>query len=157
MVTANKALLAAARASELFDAAGRSGVDLLYEAAVGGGIPLIRPLREHLAGDRIVRFMGIVNGTTNYILTRMAEDGLVLRGRPGRGAGSGYAEADPTADVEGSRRRGEGGHPGDDRVRHPRPLGRRSTGRGSAACRPRTSPTPRQLGYVVKLLAIAEA
>src|SRR5205814_8385287 len=74
VVTANKELLANVGA-ELFEAAATSGVDLLYEASVAGGIPLIRPLRESLAGERIRRVMGIVNGTTNYILTRMAEEG----------------------------------------------------------------------------------
>ena len=74
VVTGNKELLATAGA-ELFDAAGKAGVDLLFEAAVGGGIPLIRPLRESLAGERVERVMGIVNGTTNYVLTRMTEVG----------------------------------------------------------------------------------
>ena len=72
VVTANKELLANVGA-ELFEAAAASGVDLLYEASVAGGIPLIRLLRESLAGERITRVMGIVNGTTNYILTRMTE------------------------------------------------------------------------------------
>jgi homoserine dehydrogenase len=74
VVTANKELLANV-GSELFEAAAASGVDLLYEASVAGGIPLIRPLRESLAGERIKRVMGIVNGTTNFILTRMTEEG----------------------------------------------------------------------------------
>src|SRR5207247_8049146 len=74
VVTANKELLANAGA-EVFAAAEEAGVDLLFEAAVGGGIPLIRPLRESLAGERVQRVMGIVNGTTNYILTRMTEAG----------------------------------------------------------------------------------
>jgi homoserine dehydrogenase len=99
-VTANKELLATASA-ELLEAAVRNNVDLLYEASVGGGIPLIRPLRESLAGDRILRFMGIVNGTTNYILTRMSEAGLGLREALAEAQSLGYAESDPTADVEG--------------------------------------------------------
>src|SRR5438105_14141296 len=74
VVTANKELLANVGA-ELFEAAERAGVDLLFEAAVAGGIPLIRPLRESLAGDRVQRILGIVNGTTNFILTRMTEEG----------------------------------------------------------------------------------
>src|SRR5207248_782789 len=74
VITANKELLANVGA-ELFQAAAAAGVDLLFEAAVAGGIPLIRALRESLAGERITRVMGIVNGTTNYILTRMAEQG----------------------------------------------------------------------------------
>jgi homoserine dehydrogenase len=100
VVTANKELLST-RGGELFDAASQAGVDVLYEASVGGGIPLIRPIREHLAGDRIVRFIGIVNGTTNYILTRMAEDGSTMEGAVAEAQALGYAEADPTADVEG--------------------------------------------------------
>jgi len=100
VVTANKELLAS-RGGELFAAASESGVALLYEAAVGGGIPLIRPLREHLAGDRIGRFMGIVNGTTNYILTRMTDDGSSMEDAVRDAQQLGYAEADPTADVAG--------------------------------------------------------
>jgi len=100
VVTANKELLSTA-GGEIFDAAARRGVDLLYEAAVGGGIPLIRPLRESLAGDRILRFMGIVNGTTNFILTRMTESGLSREEALDEARSLGYAEADPTADVEG--------------------------------------------------------
>ena len=100
VVTANKALLAT-HGGELFDAAMAAGVDLLYEAAVGGGIPVIRSIREHLAGDRIVRFSGILNGTTNYILTRMTEEGSSLAEALAEAQRLGYAEADPTADVEG--------------------------------------------------------
>jgi homoserine dehydrogenase len=100
VVTANKELLATA-SGELLDAAVRNNVDLLYEASVGGGIPLIRPLRESLAGDRILRFMGIVNGTTNYILTRMSEEGMGLAEALAEAQSLGYAEADPTADIEG--------------------------------------------------------
>jgi homoserine dehydrogenase len=100
VVTANKELLANVGA-ELVDAAAAAGVDLLYEAAVGGGIPLIRPLRESLAGERITRVMGIVNGTTNYILTRMAEEGASYTDALAEAQGLGYAERDPTADVEG--------------------------------------------------------
>ena len=74
VVTANKELLADCGA-ELFDAAAKAGVDLLFEAAVAGAIPIMRPLRESLAGDRIERVLGIVNGTTNFILTRMSESG----------------------------------------------------------------------------------
>jgi homoserine dehydrogenase len=100
VVTGNKALLATAGA-ELAQVAADAGVDLLYEAAVAGAIPVIRPLRESLAGEQILRVMGIVNGTTNYILTRMEEDGDdyddVLR----EAQELGLAERDPTADVEG--------------------------------------------------------
>ena len=78
-----------------------AGVDLLFEASVAGGIPLIRPLRESLAGDRIRRVMGIVNGTTNYILTRMTEEGASFADALAEAQRLGYAEPDPTADVEG--------------------------------------------------------
>ena len=100
VVTANKELLAT-HGAELVDAAATNDVDLLYEASVGGGIPLIRPLLEGLAGERIVRVMGIVNGTTNYILTRMSEEGSSLAVALAEAQALGFAEADPTADVEG--------------------------------------------------------
>ena len=100
VVTANKELLANV-GSELFAAAEAAGVDLLFEAAVGGGIPFIRPLRESLAGERIDRVMGIVNGTTNYILTRMTEAGVSYGEALSEAQSLGYAERDPTADVEG--------------------------------------------------------
>lgn len=74
VVTANKALLAS-HGADLFTAADNNGVDLYYEAAVAGAIPIIRPMRESLVGDQITRVMGIVNGTTNYILTKMDEEG----------------------------------------------------------------------------------
>ena len=100
VVTANKALLAKDGAT-LFEAAERAGVDIYYEASVAGAIPLLRPIRESLAGDYITRVLGIVNGTTNFILTKMDESGAdyaeVLR----EAQALGYAEADPTADVEG--------------------------------------------------------
>src|SRR5438477_3515535 len=100
VVTANKELLANV-GGELFEAASNAGLDLLYEASVAGGIPLIRPLRESLAGERIRRVMGIVNGTTNYILTRMAEQGAPYSEALAEAQSLGYAERDPTADVEG--------------------------------------------------------
>ncbi len=100
VVTANKALLAQ-DGSTLFEAAERAGVDLYYEASVAGAIPLLRPIRESLAGDRITRVLGIVNGTTNYILTKMDEDGAEYADVLREAQALGYAEADPTADVEG--------------------------------------------------------
>ena len=100
VVTANKELLAT-HGAELFDAAVKSGVDLLFEAAVCGAIPLMRPLRESLAGDRISRVIGIVNGTTNFILTRMTEGGDSFATALAEAQALGYAERDPTADVEG--------------------------------------------------------
>jgi len=100
VVTGNKELLARCGA-ELFSAAEEAGVDLLFEAAVAGGIPIIRPLRESLVGEHITRVMGIVNGTTNYILTRMTEAGASYADALAEAQALGYAEADPTADVEG--------------------------------------------------------
>jgi len=100
VVTANKELLASL-GQELFDAADGKGVDLYYEAAVAGGIPLIHPLKESLAGERIHKVMGIVNGTTNFILTRMAEEGLEFGEALAEAERLGYTELDPTADIEG--------------------------------------------------------
>ena len=100
VVTANKELLST-RGRELFDASDTKGLDLYFEAAVGGGIPLVRPLKESLTGERITRIIGIVNGTTNYVLTRMSEDGISFAEALGEAQRLGYAEADPTADVDG--------------------------------------------------------
>ena len=100
VVTANKELLANVGA-DLFAAAEAAGRDLLFEAAVAGGIPIIRPLRESLVGERIRRVMGIVNGTTNFILTRMSEEGAAYAEALAEAQSLGYAERDPTADVEG--------------------------------------------------------
>ena len=100
VVSANKALLAEDGAT-LHQAAEKHGVDLYYEAAVAGAIPLLRPLRESLAGDRVHRVLGIVNGTTNYVLTKMDETGAGFSEAVEEAQALGYAEADPTADVEG--------------------------------------------------------
>lgn len=100
VVTANKALLAA-HGPELYALAADNGVDLLFEASVAAGIPLIRPLRESLIGERISRVMGILNGTTNFILTKMAGEGAGYAESLAEAKELGYAEADPTADVEG--------------------------------------------------------
>ncbi len=100
VVTANKALLAEC-GSELFAAAERAGVDLSYEAAVAGAIPIIRPLSESLVGDDVTTVMGIVNGTTNYILDKMTTDGSSYADALADAQALGYAEADPTADVDG--------------------------------------------------------
>ncbi|HET8561915.1 MAG TPA: homoserine dehydrogenase [Marmoricola sp.] len=100
VVTANKALLAEDGAT-LFAAAERAGRDLYYEAAVAGAIPILRPLRESLAGDRVTRVLGIVNGTTNFILDRMDTSGAGFEEALAEAQELGYAEADPTADVEG--------------------------------------------------------
>jgi homoserine dehydrogenase len=100
VVTANKALLAEDGAT-LFEAAEKAGRDLYYEAAVAGAIPILRPLRESLAGDRVTRVMGIVNGTTNYILDKMDAQGSGFDEALAEAQELGYAEADPTADVDG--------------------------------------------------------
>ena len=100
VVTANKALLAK-HGAELFAAADKGGVDLYYEAAVAGAIPILRPLRESLVGDHIQCVMGIVNGTTNFILTKMDESGAAFGDALAEAQALGFAEADPTADVEG--------------------------------------------------------
>jgi homoserine dehydrogenase len=99
VVSANKALLAEDGAT-LFTAADKYGGDLYYEASVAGAIPLLRPLRESLAGDRVRRVLGIVNGTTNYILSRMTESGAGFTEALEEAQALGYAEADPTADIE---------------------------------------------------------
>lgn len=100
VVSANKALLAQDGAA-LHAAAEAAGLDLYYEAAVAGAIPLVRPLRESLAGDKINRVMGIVNGTTNFILDKMDSTGAGYQEALDEATALGYAEADPTADVEG--------------------------------------------------------
>ncbi len=100
VVTANKDLMAE-YGRELMEAAERNGCDLQFEAAVGGGIPIIRPLKECLAGNEITEVMGIVNGTTNYILTRMTEDGMDFAEALKKAQELGFAEADPTSDIEG--------------------------------------------------------
>ena len=100
VVTANKDLVAQ-HGKELLDAAEKSGVDFLFEAAVAGGIPIIRPLKQCLAANEINEVIGIVNGTTNYILTRMFEEGMDFETALSKAKELGYAEADPTADIEG--------------------------------------------------------
>ncbi|MEV8369535.1 homoserine dehydrogenase [Microbacterium sp. NPDC064584] len=100
VVTANKAVLAT-HGPEIFDAADQVGAQVYYEAAAAGAIPIIRPLRDSLAGDRVQRIMGIVNGTTNYILDRMDTEGAEFADVLAQAQALGYAEADPTADVEG--------------------------------------------------------
>ena len=100
VVTANKDLLAA-HGKELLDAAEEKHCELLFEAAVAGGIPIIRPLKQCLAGNEIDEVIGIVNGTTNYILTKMFEENMSFEEALAKATELGYAEADPTADVEG--------------------------------------------------------
>ena len=100
IVTANKAVIARYGA-EIFDAANQAGVYVLLEAAVGGGIPIIEPLKQSLGANRIRRIIGIVNGTTNYILSRMAAEGADFDAVLTEAQELGYAEADPTADIDG--------------------------------------------------------
>lgn len=100
VVTGNKALLAT-HGNELYEAAAKAGVQLSFEASVGGAIPILRPLRDSLSGDKVTRIMGIVNGTTNYILDQMDTTGVSFNDALAEAQRLGYAEADPTADVGG--------------------------------------------------------
>jgi homoserine dehydrogenase len=154
VITANKELLATA-GFELFEAAEVAGVDLLFEAAVGGGIPIIRPLRESLVGEEITRVLGIVNGTTNFILTRMAESGASYPDALAEAQQLGYAEADPTADVEGFDAGAKvaiiasiafGASVVSADVHH----------EGISSITPHDIESAARLGYVIKLLGVAE-
>jgi len=100
VVSANKDLIAV-HGKELFDMAETNHVDFLLEAAVAGGIPIIRPLKQCLAGNHMREVMGIVNGTTNFILTKMTQEGMEFKEALALATELGYAEADPTADIEG--------------------------------------------------------
>jgi len=100
VVTANKALIASC-GNELFEAAARRGVDLYYEASVGGCMPIIKTLRESLVGNRIASIVGILNGTCNYILSRITDEGIDFAAALAAAQREGYAEADPTLDIEG--------------------------------------------------------
>ena len=100
VVTANKDLIAE-HGEEIFEKAQEKGLDVQFEAAVAGAIPIIRPIMQNMDGDNITEVMGIVNGTTNYILTKMSEEGLSYEKALADATELGYAEADPTADVEG--------------------------------------------------------
>jgi homoserine dehydrogenase len=154
VVTANKELVAT-HGRELFETAEGAGVDILFEASVGGGIPLIRPLRESLAGDRIRRVMGIVNGTTNYILTGMTELGSSFPDVLAEAQRLGFAEADPTADVEGFDAAAKAA------IIASIAFGARVVAddvyrEGITGITADDISSARDLGYVVKLLAIAE-
>jgi homoserine dehydrogenase len=155
VVTANKELLAN-HGSELFQVAEGASVDLLFEAAVAGGIPLIRPLRESLAGEQVHRVLGIVNGTTNYILTRMSEDGATYGEALAEAQSLGYAERDPTADVEGYDAGAKAA------IIATIAFGVRVVAgdvyhEGISGITPADIQFARRLGYEVKLLAIAES
>src|SRR5690606_20032954 len=155
VVTANKQLVAA-EGPELFARAAANGVSFLFEAAVGGGIPLIRPLSESLAAERITSVLGIVNGTTNFILSEMTERGLPYEEALSETQRLGYAEADPTADVSGA-----------DAAAKALILAGIAFGvwvdldgvhsEGIEAIQPVDIEHARRLGYRVKLLAIADA
>ena len=154
VVTANKELLANCGA-ELFEAASLAGVDLLFESAVAGGIPLIRPLRESLAGERIRRIMGIVNGTTNFILSRMSESSTGYHDALAEAQSLGYAERDPTADVEGYDAAAKAA------ILANVAFGARVVAgdvyrEGISAITPADISAARHLGYAVKLLAVVE-
>jgi homoserine dehydrogenase len=154
VVTANKELIAT-HGRELFETAEGAGVDILFEASVGGGIPLIRPLRESLAGDRIRRVMGIVNGTTNYILTNMTDAGASFADALAGAQALGFAEADPTADVEGFDAAAKAA------IIASIAFGARVVAsdvyrEGISGITADDIASARDLGYVVKLLAIAE-
>ncbi len=154
VITGNKELLAA-HGTQLFAAADRAGVDLLFEAAVGGGIPLIRPLRESLVGERIHRVLGIVNGTTNFILTKMSDEAMSYGDALAEAQALGFAEADPTADV--------GGHDAASKaaILASIAFGQRVTSKdvpreGIQGVSATDVSFAAQLGYVIKLLAVAE-
>jgi homoserine dehydrogenase len=154
VVTANKELLAS-HGRELFDAADARGLDMYFEAAVAGGIPLIRPLKESLVGERIRRILGIVNGTTNFILTRMSDLGASFEDALAAAQELGYAEADPGADVEGHDAAAKCA------ILASIAFNARVTAgdvfrEGIAKVTPQDIADARRMGYVVKLLAIAE-
>lgn len=154
VVTANKELLANV-GQELFETAEAAGVDLLFEASVAGGIPLIRPLRESLAGDRIRRVTGIVNGTTNYILTRMGEAGATFHDALAEAQTLGYAERDATADVEGFDAAAKAAIIAS--IAFGAPVVAGDVYReGISQVTDSDIASARELGYVVKLLAVAE-
>jgi len=154
VVTANKELIAR-DGPELLRIAAAAGVDLLFEASVAGGIPLLRPLRESLAGDRIRRVLGIVNGTTNFILTRMTEDGTTFADALAEAQRLGYAEADPTADVEGHDAAAKAAIIAT--IAFGAPVGPEDVFReGITQVTDDDIRSARTLGYVVKLLAVAE-
>jgi len=154
VVTANKALLAEDGAT-LFDAAEKHGSDLYYEAAVAGAIPLLRPLRESLAGDRVRRVLGIVNGTTNFVLTRMTESGAGFAEALEEAQALGYAEADPTADVEGFDAAAKGAILAA-LAFHTRVTAADVHREGITEVTAADVASAREMGCVVKLLAIAE-
>jgi homoserine dehydrogenase len=154
VVTANKELLAT-HGRELFDAADAGALDLYFEAAVAGGIPLIRPLKESLAGERIRRILGIVNGTTNFILTQMSDHGSSFDDALAAAQEMGYAEPDPTADVEGHDAAAKCAILASIAF-NARVVAGDVFREGITTITPQDVADARRMGYVVKLLAIAE-
>ena len=154
VVTANKALLAEDGAT-LFAAAEQAGADLYFEAAVAGAIPIIRPLRESLVGDEITSVIGIVNGTTNYILDRMDSGGLGFAEALAEAQQAGYAEADPTADVEGFDAAAKAAILAS-LAFHTRVTGAEVYREGITQVTPTDIASAHEIGCVVKLLAIAQ-
>jgi homoserine dehydrogenase len=154
VVTANKELLAN-DGNELFDAAAAANADLYFEAAVAGGIPLIRAMKESLAGERIGRILGIVNGTTNLILTQMSERGSSFDDALAEAQALGYAEADPTADVEGFDAAAKCAILASIAF-NSRVVAGDVFREGITRVQPQDIADATRLGYVVKLLAIAE-
>ena len=154
VVTANKELLANV-GKELFDAADAASRDIRFEAAVAGGVPLIAPLKESLAGERVIRMLGIVNGTTNYMLTQMSERGWTFEAALAEAQRLGYAEADPTADVDGFDAAAKCAILAS--IAFNTPVVASDVYReGIARITPQDIADAARLGYVVKLLAIAE-
>jgi len=154
VVTANKALLAADGAT-LYAAAEANGVDLYFEASVAGAIPLLRPLRESLAGDRIVKVLGIVNGTTNFILSKMDEEGADYADVLAEAQRLGYAEADPTADVGGLDAAAKAAILAE-LAFHTRVTFDDVTREGITGVTSADVAAARDMGFVIKLLAVAE-
>ena len=154
VVTANKALLAVDGAT-LYRAAADNGVDLYFEAAVAGAIPLIRPLRESLAGDRVRKVLGIVNGTTNFILSKMDEEGADYAEVLAEAQALGYAEADPTADVEGLDAAAKAAILAE-LAFHTRVTSEDVSCEGITKVTSADVEAARDMGFVIKLLAVAE-
>ena len=154
VVTANKELLANV-GKELFDAADAAARDIRFEAAVAGGVPLIAPLKESLAGERVRRLLGIVNGTTNYVLTQMSERGWTFEDALAEAQRLGYAEADPTADVDGFDAAAKCAILASIAF-NTRVVASDVYREGIPRITPQDIADAARLGYVVKLLAIAE-
>jgi homoserine dehydrogenase len=154
IVTANKALLAADGAT-LYAAAAKNDVDLYFEASVAGAIPLLRPLRESLAGDTVRRVLGIVNGTTNFILTKMDEQGADYAEVLAEAQALGYAEADPTADVEGFDAAAKAAILAE-LAFHTRVTADDVHREGMSSVTASDIEAARAMGFVIKLLAVAE-